>query len=448
MLKSRSTRRGKLGATASVRGFAAIDETKEAPREYLCPITLQLMKDPVLLVETGQVYDRESIEAWFKSGHNTDPNTGVKVRSQRLSTIYPLRSAIQQFANQHNIELDPADSEEDDVKGGDSGSWDLPNPAQCADLQGVSVYDIKGLCRLMSSSEEAESLAAMQLLADMARHGEKRQKRRIVQHCSVEHLKKKLNEGEPRFQVQAARLLLYLPGEEMTVGQMLKLLQYSNPQLTEDVLLLLWQHAYRHRGRMMEIAQAVQDLGADEIITYMKSMADPTQNSDLADEVRAYATFLLACICYKPRPRSYILGGNVVSLLVHYLATTTDVGFRLCLLKAVQYLCEDRASRELIQQAGAVRHFMNHLPPLNRQVLYTARIFNDWFAWVTVPETAVKALYHLSKNDRARHDMRTSGLIPALREMNRTSNVPEKAKSKYVGPLMARLTASQSCFVN
>ncbi|CAD7702502.1 unnamed protein product [Ostreobium quekettii] len=448
MEKSRSSKWGKLGPTASQRGFALVDEAKEAPKEYLCPITLQLMKDPVLLVETGQVYDRESIEAWFKSGHNTDPSTGVKVRHQRLSTIYPLRSAIQQFAKQHNIELEPEESEEEDVKSGDSSTWDVPNPLECLVLQGVSVYDIKGLCKLMVSGDSAEALAAMQLLGDMARHGEKRQKRRITQHCSIDQLKKKLNDTDTRFQVQAARLLLYLPGEDMTMGQMLKLLKYANPQLTEDVLLLIWQHAYRHRSRMNEIAQAIHDLGTGEIITYMKTMADPTQNNDYADEVRAYAAFVLTCICYRPRSRSQIVSGNAVSLLVHYLATTTDVGFRLCLLKAVQYLCEDRAARELIQQNGAVRHFMNHLPPLNRQVLYTARVFNDWFAWVTVPETAVKALYHLSKNDRARYEMRTSGLVPALREMSRTSNIPEKAKSKYVGPLMARLTASQSCFVN
>ena len=55
--------------------FGSIDEAKDAPHEYLCPITLQLMRDPVLLVETGQVYDRESIESWFKSGHSSCPTS-------------------------------------------------------------------------------------------------------------------------------------------------------------------------------------------------------------------------------------------------------------------------------------------------------------------------------------------------------------------------------------
>lgn len=73
--KPKISRRGKLAASTSLRGFASIDEAKDAPHEYLCPITLQLMRDPVLLVETGQVYDRESIESWFKSGHSSCPTS-------------------------------------------------------------------------------------------------------------------------------------------------------------------------------------------------------------------------------------------------------------------------------------------------------------------------------------------------------------------------------------
>ena len=69
--KPKISGRGKLAASTSLTGFASIDEAKDAPHEYLCPITLQLMRDPVLLVETGQVYDRESIESWFKSGHSS-----------------------------------------------------------------------------------------------------------------------------------------------------------------------------------------------------------------------------------------------------------------------------------------------------------------------------------------------------------------------------------------
>lgn len=76
--------------------------------------------------------------------------------------------------------------------------------------------------------------------------------------------------------------------------------------------------------------------------------------------------------------------------------------------------------------------------------MYSNRIFLDVFAWVSVAETAVKGLYHLSKDDRARQEMRTSGTIAALRTMNRESKFPESARSKYLCPLIGRITASHA----
>ncbi|KAJ0088917.1 hypothetical protein Patl1_31512 [Pistacia atlantica] len=46
------------------------------PADFRCPISLELMKDPVA-VATGQTYDRQSINVWIESGHNTCPKTGI-----------------------------------------------------------------------------------------------------------------------------------------------------------------------------------------------------------------------------------------------------------------------------------------------------------------------------------------------------------------------------------
>ena len=42
----------------------------EIPEYFICPISLQIMKDPVTAT-TGITYDRESIEHWLFEGHNT-----------------------------------------------------------------------------------------------------------------------------------------------------------------------------------------------------------------------------------------------------------------------------------------------------------------------------------------------------------------------------------------
>lgn len=57
----------------SRRSYLAAGE--DAPWEYLCPITRELMVDPVTL-STGQTYDRAPITKWINDGHYTCPVTG------------------------------------------------------------------------------------------------------------------------------------------------------------------------------------------------------------------------------------------------------------------------------------------------------------------------------------------------------------------------------------
>ncbi|WCJ40116.1 plant U-box 24 [Euphorbia peplus] len=48
----------------------------EIPKYYLCPISLQIMKDPVTTI-TGITYDRESIEQWLKTTGKNSPTCPV-----------------------------------------------------------------------------------------------------------------------------------------------------------------------------------------------------------------------------------------------------------------------------------------------------------------------------------------------------------------------------------
>ena len=135
----------------------------------------------------------------------------LKVHNQRFSPIYHLRSAIQQFAKQHNIDLDTAgESDYEDVKSGDSAALDIENPADCIGLHCASLYDIEGLCKLVTSNQTNGALSAMQLLADMARYRllcgqtgcirvHKSALEKLVQHCMPV-----ANRSEARHQVTDA----------------------------------------------------------------------------------------------------------------------------------------------------------------------------------------------------------------------------------------------------
>lgn len=72
------------------------------PVEYLCPITLDLMLDPVI-VATGQTYDRTSITRWIQAGHSTCPKTGQKLAHRELISNFVLRSLIAQWCENNNV---------------------------------------------------------------------------------------------------------------------------------------------------------------------------------------------------------------------------------------------------------------------------------------------------------------------------------------------------------
>ncbi|XP_057293961.1 WD repeat, SAM and U-box domain-containing protein 1-like [Hydractinia symbiolongicarpus] len=66
------------------------------PDEFLCPITRELMSDPVLVAD-GFTYERSSITAWIKSGKSTSPMTNRPMQHTNLIPNRSLKSAIMRY---------------------------------------------------------------------------------------------------------------------------------------------------------------------------------------------------------------------------------------------------------------------------------------------------------------------------------------------------------------
>ncbi|KAK3446964.1 E3 ubiquitin-protein ligase PUB23 [Eucalyptus grandis] len=85
-------------------------EEVEIPSFFVCPISLQLMKDPIT-VPTGITYDRESIEKWFFSvKKSTCPVTKQAIPDCELTPNHTLRRLIQSWCTlnaAHGIERIP-----------------------------------------------------------------------------------------------------------------------------------------------------------------------------------------------------------------------------------------------------------------------------------------------------------------------------------------------------
>ena len=72
---------------------AKVSRPKRSFREYFCPISNQLMKDPVVLEEDGHIYERKAIEKWLKNSMNS-PSSGKELTSKTLTPASTLRRRI------------------------------------------------------------------------------------------------------------------------------------------------------------------------------------------------------------------------------------------------------------------------------------------------------------------------------------------------------------------
>ncbi|XP_023136837.2 WD repeat, SAM and U-box domain-containing protein 1-like isoform X2 [Amphiprion ocellaris] len=83
--------RGRL--LRKVEALKAEQSGSEAPDEFLCPISRELMKDPVIAAD-GYSYERESIESWIRGKNKTSPMTNLLLQTTLLTPNRSLKMAI------------------------------------------------------------------------------------------------------------------------------------------------------------------------------------------------------------------------------------------------------------------------------------------------------------------------------------------------------------------
>eukprot|EP00300_Choanocystis_sp_HF-7_P036293 c52136_g1_i1.p1 GENE.c52136_g1_i1~~c52136_g1_i1.p1 ORF type:complete len:235 (+),score=36.02 c52136_g1_i1:41-745(+) len=67
----------------------------EIPSEMICPITQEIMLDPVIAID-GHSYEHQAMKSWL-SNHNTSPKTNEQLISKILIPNIALRSRIHSF---------------------------------------------------------------------------------------------------------------------------------------------------------------------------------------------------------------------------------------------------------------------------------------------------------------------------------------------------------------
>jgi hypothetical protein len=69
--------------------------TIDPPADFICPITQEIMLDPVIASD-GHTYERRAIDEWL-SQHNSSPLTSQQLENRNLLPSHTLKRMIREF---------------------------------------------------------------------------------------------------------------------------------------------------------------------------------------------------------------------------------------------------------------------------------------------------------------------------------------------------------------
>ncbi|KAB2074751.1 hypothetical protein ES319_A07G172300v1 [Gossypium barbadense] len=90
--------------TTTTTSSLKLHEALSCPEEFKCPLSKELMRDPVILA-SGQTYDRPFIQKWLNAGNRTCPQTEQVLSHTILTPNHLIRDMISQWCKSQGIEL-------------------------------------------------------------------------------------------------------------------------------------------------------------------------------------------------------------------------------------------------------------------------------------------------------------------------------------------------------
>ncbi|KAK7319059.1 hypothetical protein RJT34_03771 [Clitoria ternatea] len=119
------------------------------PEELRCPISLQLMYDPVIIA-SGQTYETVCIEKWFSDGHDNCPKTQQKLSHFCLIPNYCVKGLVASWCEQNGVPIPEGPPESLDLnywglvlsESESTNSRSVNNVSSCK-LKGVKVVPLE-----------------------------------------------------------------------------------------------------------------------------------------------------------------------------------------------------------------------------------------------------------------------------------------------------------------
>ncbi|KAF5751684.1 hypothetical protein HS088_TW02G00701 [Tripterygium wilfordii] len=310
----------------------------EVPSHFLCPISLQLMRDPVT-VSTGITYDRESIEEWLYSyKHNTCPVTKQVLSSGiDLTPNHTLRRLIQAWCTLN----------------ASYGIERIPTPKPPVDKIQIT--------KLINEAKKFPhmQLTCVQQLRSIALESE-RNRNCLESSGAVEFMvsimKRNINQDHDKnLSDEALGILYHLKLSETKLKSLVK----NDGQFLDSLVEVLKSGNYRCRACAIMLLKSIFEVADPEILIRVKQEIFGEIVGVLRDQISHQASKaalkLLVEICPWGRNRIKAVRGGAVGTLIELLLEVKERRECELILVVLNQLCECAEGRaELISHGAGI----------------------------------------------------------------------------------------------
>ncbi|XP_060168843.1 E3 ubiquitin-protein ligase PUB23-like [Lycium barbarum] len=394
-------------------------EEIEVPSYFLCPISMEVMRDPVT-ISTGITYDRKNIEKWlFSCKHTTCPVTNQDLKFTDLTPNHNLLRVIQSWC----------------MLNSSNGIQRIPTPKpQVQKLHVVKILN------------EAEKYPDMQFnclrrIRSIAHASESNKKclesAGVVDFLAAIMIKKKKSEVSDASD-EALNILFNLnpsdtelkkftnsQNDHQFLDSLLNFLKSGNLQTRENAINLL--------RSTLNVADPARLIGIQPV--YFKGMVG-ILNDNISQQATKAALQLLVELCPWGRNRSKAAENGAVFALIELLFDTNER--RLCelILTALDHLCTCAEGRaELLSHGGGIAI-------VSKKILRVSHLASD---------KAVRILCSISKfsatcYNKVLQEMLQVGVVSKLCLVLQLDASPKtKEKIKEILRLHSRVWRGSSC---
>lgn len=381
----------------------------DIPPYFLCPISLQIMKDPVT-VSTGITYDRECIERWLFSGKNkTCPVTKQVLPDTDLTPNHTLRRLIQAWCTlnvSNGIERIPTPKPPLDK----AQIVKLLNEAKVLQSQIRCIQKLRSIADKSERNQRSmEAAGAVEFLAS------------IIKNDYSTPIHDKTNDGVEftRASDEALSILYHLQISEAG----LKNLIGKNCEFIETLTLILQHGNYQSRVRatfllksLLEVAEPIHliSLRVELYVQIVRVLRD-----QISHQTSKAALQVLLELCPWGRNRIKGVDAGAVLLLIELLVETSERRGCEMMLVVLDHLCGCAEGRAELLRHGA------GLVVVSKKILRVSRLAS---------EKGVRILLSISRfsaTSSVLQDMLQLGVVSKLclvLQMDSCVKTKEKAK--------------------